>query len=95
MKKTILIGALLFSSISGFASDMDKCNTIVRLMGISLDKIKEAYNNKDFKRACIYVQTGNSFVEDAMANCPLEVQASLQGAYIQGKQTETSVCNIK
>ena len=95
MKKTILIGALLFSSISGFASDMDKCNTAVRLMGISLDKIKEAYNNKDFKRACIYVQTGNSFVEDAMANCPAELQAKLQEAYIQGKRAEATVCNIK
>ena len=95
MKKTILIGALLFSSISGFASDMDKCNTAVRLMGISLDKIKEAYNNKDFKRACIYVQTGNSFVEDVMANCPAEVQADLQEAFIQGKRTEVKVCTIK
>ena len=95
MKKTILIGALLFSSISGFASDMDKCTTAVRLMGISLDKIKEAYNNKDFKRACIYVQTGNHFVADALIYCPLEVQASLQEAYIQGKRTEAKVCNIK
>ena len=95
MKKTILIGALLFSSISGFASDMDKCTTAVRLMGISLDKIKEAYNNKDFKGACSYVQLGNSFVEDAMANCPAELQAKLQEAYIQGKKTEASVCNIK
>ena len=95
MKKTILIGALLFSSISGFASDMDKCTTAVRLMGISLDKIKEAYNNKDFKRACIYVQTGNSFVEDAMANCPAKLQVDLQEAYIQWKRTEATVCNIK
>ena len=95
MKKTILIGALLFSSISGFASDMDKCTTAVRLMGISLDKIKEAYNNKDFKGACSYVQLGNSFAEDAMANCPAKLQVDLQEAYIHGKRTEAKVCNIK
>ena len=93
MKKTILIGALLLGTLA--KANMDKCTTAVRLMGISLDKIKEAYNNKVFKRACIYVQTGNSFVEDAMANCPAELQAKLQEAYIQGKRTEVKVCTIK
>ena len=95
MKKTILIGALLFSSISGFASDMDKCNTASRIMLLSLDKGIEAYNNKDFKGACIDVQTATSFAEHAMASCPTELQASLQKIYIHGKQTEAIVCNIK
>ena len=95
MKKTILIGALLFSSISGFASDMDRCKSSIKLKGISSDKGLEASYNKDFKGACIYVQLGNSFVEDAMANCPAELQAKLQEAYIQGKRAEAIVCNIK
>ena len=93
MKKTILIGALLLGTLA--QANMDNCTTAVRLMGISLDKIKEAYNNKDFKGACSYVQLATSFVEDAMANCPAELQAKLRGAYIQGKQTEATVCNIK
>ena len=93
MKKTILIGALLLGTLA--QSNMDKCTTAVRLMEVSLDKIKEAYDNKDFKGVCIYVQLGNSFVEDAMANCPLELQAKLQEAYIQGKQMEAVFCNIK
>ena len=95
MKKTILIGALLFSSISGFASDMDKCNTASRIMLLSLDKGIEAYNNKDFKVSCDYIQLANSFIEKAMVTCPIELQAKLQGAYTQGKQTEATVCNIK
>ena len=93
MKKTILIGALLLGTLA--QANMDNCTTAVRLMGISLDKIKEAYNNKDFKGACSYVQLGNSFVEDAMANCPAKLQVDLQEAYIQGKRTEAKVCNIK
>ena len=93
MKKTILIGALLLVNLA--QANMDNCTTAVRLMGISLDKIKEASYNKDFKGACIYVQLGNSFVEDAMANCPAELQVDLQGAYTRGKRTEASVCNIK
>jgi hypothetical protein len=64
-------------------------------MGISLDKGIEAYLNKDFKGACSYIQLANSFVEDAMIKCPAELQAKLQGAYTQGKQTEVTVCNIK
>ena len=64
-------------------------------MGISLDKGVEAYNNKDFKGACSYIRLANAFVEKAMLNCPAELQSSLQGAYLQGKQTETTVCNIK
>ena len=93
MKKTILIGALLLGTLA--QANMDKCTTAVKLRGISLDKGVEAYNNKDFKRACIYVQTGNSFVEDAMANCPAELQAKLQEVYTQGKRMEATVCNIK
>jgi hypothetical protein len=94
MKKTILIGALTLISTLAQA-DMDRCNSAVRLMGISLDKGIEAYLNKDFKGACSYMQLANSFVEDAMIKCPAELQASLQGTYIQGKQTEVTVCNIK
>ena len=45
--------------------------------------------------ACSYVQLATSFVEDAMATCPAELLERLQGAYIQGKQTEATVCNIK
>ena len=45
--------------------------------------------------ACSYVQLDTSFVEDAMVNCPAELQAKLQGTYTQGKQTEATVCNIK
>ena len=93
MKKTILIGALLLGNLA--QANMEDCKSAIRLKGISSDKGLEASYNKDFKGACIYVQLGNSFVEDAMANCPAELQAKLQGAYIQGKQTEATVCNIK
>ena len=93
MKKTILIGALLLGTLA--QANMKDCKSAVSLMGISLDKGVEAYNNKDFKGACSYIQLANSFVEDAMIKCPLEVQASLQGAYTKGKRTETLVCNIK
>jgi hypothetical protein len=93
MKKTILIGALLLGTLA--QANMDKCNTAVRLMGISLDKGIEAYLNKDFKGACSYKQLANSFVEAAMLNCPLELQAKLQEVYIQGKKVETMFCNIK
>ena len=93
MKKTILIGALLLGTLA--QANMDNCTKAVKLMVISLDKGTEAYDNKDFKGACSYVQLATSFVEDAMANCPAKLQASLQGAYIQGKQTEAKVCNIK
>ena len=93
MKKTILIGALLLGTLA--QANMDKCNTAARIMVMSLDKGIEAYNNKDFKGACIYVQTATSFVEDAMANCPAKLQASLQEVYIHGKRTEAIVCNIK
>ena len=93
MKKTILIGALLLGTLA--QANMENCASAVRLMGISLDKGVEAYNNKDFKGACGYIQLANSFIEKTMANCPLEVQASLQEAYTQGKKTETSVCNLK
>ena len=93
MKKTILIGALLLGNLA--QANMDKCNTAVRLMEISLDKSKEAYNNKDFKGACSYVQLTTSFVEDAMAKCPAKLQVDLQEAYIQVKRTEATVCNIK
>lgn len=93
MKKTILIGALLLGTLA--QANMGDCKSAVRLMGISLDKGIEAYLNKDFKGACSYIQLANSFIEKAMANCPLEVQASLQEAYTQGKQTEVTVCNIK
>ena len=93
MKKTILIGALLLGTLA--QANMDKCTSAVRLMGVSLDKGKEAYNNKDYKGACSYIQLANSFVEDAMANCPAKLQASLQEAYIHGKRTEVTVCNIK
>jgi hypothetical protein len=95
MKKTILIGALVFSSILGFASDTDRCKSSVRLMGISSDKGIEAYLNKDFKGACSYKQLANSFVEDALIYCPLELQAKLQEVYIQGKKVETMFCNLK
>ena len=95
MQKTILIGALLFSSISGFASDMGICNSAVRLATIYVDKGIEALLNKDFKGSCNYAQLANSFVEDAMRNCPAKHQASLQEVYIQNKRTETSVCNQK
>ena len=93
MKKTILIGALLLGTLA--QANMDKCKTAIRLKGISSDKGLEASYNKDFKGACGFIRLANSFVEKAMDNCPLEVQASLQEAYAQGKQTETSVCNIK
>ena len=93
MKKTILIGALLLGTLA--QATMENCTTAVKLMGVSLDKGVEAYNNKDYKGACGYIQLATSFVEKAMANCPAELQAKLQGAYIQGKQTEATVCNIK
>ena len=93
MKKTILIGALLLGTLA--QANMDKCKTIVKLRSISSDKAIEAYINKDFKGACGYIQLGISFVEDAMANCPAELQESLQEAYTQGKRTEATVCNIK
>lgn len=95
MKKTILIGALLFSSISGFASDMDRCKSSIKLMGVSANKSMEAISIRDFSTACGYIQVANHFVADALIYCPLEVQASLQEAYTQGKKTETSVCNLK
>ena len=93
MKKTILIGALLLGTLA--QANMENCTTAIRLKGISSDKGLEASYNKDFKGACIYIQLGNSFVEDAMANCPAELQAKLQEAYIQGKRTEVKVCTIK
>jgi hypothetical protein len=93
MKKTILIGALLLGTLA--QANMENCKSAVRLMGISLDKGIEAYLNKDFKGACSYMQLANSFVEDAMIKCPAELQASLQGTYIQGKKTETLACSIK
>jgi hypothetical protein len=93
MKKTILIGALLLGTLA--QANMENCASAVKLMGISLDKGIEAYLNKDFKGACSYIQLANSFVEDAMIKCPAELQAKLQGAYTQGKQTEVTVCNIK
>ena len=93
MKKTILIGALLLGTLA--QANMGDCKSAVRLMGISLDKGIEAYLNKDFKGACSYIQLANSFVEDAMIKCPAELQAKLQGAYTQGKQTEVTVCSIK
>ena len=93
MKKTILIGALLLGSLA--KADMEDCKSAVNLMGISLDKGVESYSNKDFKGACSFIRLANSFVEKAMFNCPIELQSSLQGAYTQGKQTETTVCNIK
>ena len=93
MKKTILIGGLLLGTLA--QANMDRCASAVKLRGISLDKGIEAYNNKDFKGACGYIQLANSFVEDAMVKCPAELQAKLQGAYTQGKQTEVTVCNIK
>ena len=93
MKKTILIGALLLGTLA--QANMENCASAVKLRGISLDKGIEAYLNKDFKGACSYIQLANSFIEKAMANCPAELQAKLQGAYTQGKKTETSVCNIK
>ena len=93
MKKTILIGALLLGTLA--QANMDKCTTAVKLRGISLDKGIEAYSNKDFKGACDYIQLANSFIEKGMANCPAELQESLQEAYIQGKQTEAAVCNLK
>ena len=95
MKKTILIGALVFSSISGFASDMDRCNSAVKLAGVSANKSTEAIIIRDFRTACGYIQVSNHFVADALIYCPLEVQASLQEAYTQGKQMEVTVCNIK
>ena len=93
MKKTILNGALLLGTLA--QANMEKCSTAVKLRGISLDKGIEAYSNKDFKGACGYIQVANHFVADALIYCPAELQASLQGAYIQGKQTEAKVCNIK
>lgn len=93
MKKTILIGALLLGTLA--QADMNDCSSAVKLMGISLDKGIEAYNNKDFKGACSYMQLANSFVEKAIINCPTELQAKLLEAYTQGKQTLVSVCNVK
>lgn len=93
MKKTILIGALLLGTLA--QANMDNCTKAVKLMGISLDKGVEAYDNKDFKGACSYVQLATSFVEDAMANCPAKHLEGLQGAYIQVKRTEAAFCNIK
>ena len=95
MKKTILIGALLFNSITGFASDMDRCKSSIKLMGVSANKSMEAISIRDFSTACGYIQVANHFVADALIYCPLEVQAKLQGAYTQGKQTEVTDCNIK
>lgn len=93
MKKTILIGALLLGSLA--QADMEDCKSAVSLMRISLDKGVEAYINKDYKGACSYKRIATSFVEKAMINCPAELQPSLQGAYIQSKQTEATVCSIK
>lgn len=93
MKKTILIGALLLGTLA--QANMENCTSAVRLMGVSLDKGLKAYSNKDFKGACGYIQLANSFIEKGMTNCPAELQAELQEAYIQGKQTEATVCNIK
>ena len=93
MKKTILIGALLLGTLA--QANMESYTTAVKLMGVSLDKGVEAYNNKDFKGACSYVQLATSFVEDAMATCPAELQAKLQEVYTQGKRMEATVCNIK
>ena len=93
MKKTILIGALLLGTLA--QANMNNCTSAVRLMGISLDKGIEAYNNKDFKGACSYVQLATSFVEDAMITCPAKLLEGLQGAYTQVKRTEATVCNLK
>ena len=93
MKKTILIGALLLGTLA--QADMDRCNEASRMMLMSIDGGIEDYNNKDFKGACIYIQLATSFANHAMANCPAELQASLQKMYIHGKQTEAIVCNIK
>ena len=95
MQKTILIGALLFSSISGFASDMDRCNSAVRLATISTNKGIEAIKKRDSRTACFNIQLANTFVTDALIYCPAEVQASLQEAFKQGIKNEASVCNIK
>ena len=93
MQKTILIGALLLGTLA--QANMDICKSSIKLMGVSADKGIEAMSIRDFSTACSYVQLANSFIETAMANCPLEVQAKLQGAYVQGKQTEVTVCKIK
>ena len=93
MKKTILIGALLLGTLA--QANMDRCATAVRLMGVSGNKSVEAISIRDFSTACGYIQVANHFVADALIYCPAELQASLQGAYIQGKQTEAKVCNIK
>ena len=93
MKKTILIGALLLGTLA--QANMDKCNEASKMMIMSLDRGIEAYNNKDFKGACIDVQLVTSFAKHAMASCPAELQASLQKIYIHGKQTEAIVCNLK
>ena len=93
MKKTILIGALLLGTLA--QANMDRCKSSIKLMGVSGNKSVEAISIRDFSTACGYIQVANSFVEDAMANCPAELQAKLQGAYVQGKQIEATVCNIK
>ena len=95
MQKTILIGALLFSSISGFASDMNRCNSAVRLAVISTNKGTEAIKIRDFSTACGYVQVANHFVADALIYCPAEHQANLQEVYVQGKKNEANICNTK
>ena len=93
MKKTILIGALLLGTLA--QANMDRCKSSIKLMGVSADKGKEAISIRDFSTACGYIQVANHFVADALIYFPLEVQASLQEAYVQGKQTEATVCNIK
>lgn len=93
MKKTILIGALLLGTLA--QASMKDCTSAVNLMKISLDMSIEAHNKNDFKGACGYIQLANSFVEDAMVKCPAELQTSLRGAYIQGKQMEVIICNKK
>lgn len=93
MKKTILIGALLLGTLA--QANMDRCKSSIKLMGVSANKSMEAISIRDFSTACGYIQVANHFVADALIYCPLEVQASLQEAYTQGKKTETSVCNIK
>ena len=95
MKKTVLIGALLFSSISGFASDMDICKSSIKLMKVPTDKGIEAISIRDFSTACSYIQLANSIAADALIYCPAELQAKLQEVFTQGKQLEASVCKIK
>ena len=93
MKKTILIGALLLGNLA--QADINRCKSSIKLMGVSGNKSVEAISIRDFSTACGYIQVANHFVADALIYCPAELQASLQEAYIQGKQTEAKVCNIK